>query len=581
MDKKILIRLLKYLWKYKLFFLLSLLFGIVSVALTLYIPYEIGRAIDYIVGPSNVDFDKVIFSIFVVLLSCLIVAFCQYGMSLLNNKMVFYIIKDIRDEAFSKIHRLPLNYIDCHPFGEVVSRVISDIESLSDGILMTFNQLFTGLLTIFGTIGFMYSLNWLIATVVVVITPISLLVAKFIASKTYKMFKNQSKLRAEQTGFVDEMLSQLKTCQAYCQEEENDKKFEEINSRLEKCSLTATFISSLTNPCTRFVNSLVYVGVCFAGAYICVGKINGLSITVGCLSTFLSYANQYTKPFNEISSVISELQNSIACAYRVFELIDEKEEKKDALDAKNIENVSGDIDIEHVYFSYSKDKKLIQDFNLKAKKGQNIAIVGPTGCGKTTLINLLMRFYDIDEGKIILDGKDYDQITRKSLREAYGMVLQDTWIKKGTVRENIALGKVDATDEEIITACKNAHCHSFIKRLPQGYDTVISEEGNMSQGQRQLLCIARIMLCLPPMVILDEATSSIDTRTEIKIQEAFNKLTKERSAFIVAHRLSTIKNADIILVMKDGNIIEQGNHDELLKQGGFYSTLYNSQFPKK
>ena len=491
--------------------------------------------------------------------------------------MTYNIIRDVRKEAFRKLEILPLRYVDDHSYGEVVSRVIADVDQFADGLLMGFTQLFSGIITIVGTLLFMLSVNVGITLVVVVITPLSLFVASFIARKTYTMFLLQSQTRGEQTAFIDEMIGNQKVVQAYGQEEETQETFDEINGRLEKCSLRAIFFSSITNPSTRFVNNLVYAGVGIAGALFAVAG----RLSVGQLSCFLSYANQYTKPFNEISGVVTELQNALACAARVFKLIEEKPQVAEPVDARVLTDPEGNVSLDHVYFSYVPDKKLIQDFNLKVKPGQRVAIVGPTGCGKTTIINLLMRFYDVDSGEIKVEGTDIRNMTRKSLRTNYGMVLQDTWLKTGTIRENIVMGKPDATQEEVIAAARAAHAHSFIKRLPQGYDTVITEDGgNLSQGQKQLLCITRVMLCLPPMLILDEATSSIDTRTEMKIQEAFARLMEGRTSFIVAHRLSTIQSADVILVMKDGNIIEQGNHESLLAKGGFYANLYNSQFAK-
>lgn len=579
MDKKTINRLFKYLKKNLFMFIISVILGIITVAIALYIPYTLGNGIDYIVGKDNVNLNGLKHILINVVILASIYALALWAMLAIHNHIVYSMTKNIRDEAFRKIQHLPIKYIDSNPYGEVVSKVISDVENLQDGLILTFNQLFTGIITIIGTLGFMYYLNWVIATVVVVITPVSLFIAKLIASKTYKMFKNQSEIRALQTGFVDEVFSSLKTVQAYALENENDRKFEEINNKLEKCSLKATFISSLVNPSTRFVNSLVFAGVCLAGALICTNKIGSLTITIGCLSTFFSYASQYTKPFNEISSVISELENSLACASRIFDLIDENEEEV-IINSEKLEDVKGTVELENVNFSYDKNKQLITNFNMIAHKGEKIAIVGATGSGKTTLINLLMRFYDVDSGTIKVDDKNIYGIDRHSLREAYGMVLQDTWIKNASVKENISLGKPDATMDEIIEASKLAHCDNFISRLPNGYETIIKDDGNLSAGERQLLCIARIMLALPPMVILDEATSNIDTRTELKIQEAFNKLTNNRTSFIVAHRLQTIKNADRILVIDNGNIVEQGTHNELLKLNGVYSNLYNSQFPK-
>ena len=495
-------------------------------------------------------------------------------MNTLNNKITFNVVRDIRNAAMKKIQILPLSYIDSKPAGETVSRIISDADQFADGLLMGFTQLFTGVVTILGTLGFMLSINFKITLVVVILTPISLFVARFIASRTFSMFKLQSQTRGEQTAFVEEMIGGQKVVTAFSREEDSLKEFDEINERYEKCSLKAIFFSSLTNPSTRFVNSIVYAGVGLTGA---LAAVSG-AITVGGLSCFLSYANQYTKPFNEISGVIAELQNALACAERLFELVEQQPQTPDAQNAHEFGDVDGKVEIENVAFSYSKDRELIKNLNLSVESGNRVAIVGPTGCGKTTVVNLLMRFYDVDEGKISVDGTDITKATRKSLRKSYGMVLQDTWLKEGTVRENIAMGKPDATDEEIVAAAKAAHAHSFIKRLPQGYDTPITDEASgLSQGQKQLLCITRVMLCLPPMLILDEATSSIDTRTEIRIQKAFSTMMQGRTSFIVAHRLSTIKNADVILVMKDGNIVEQGSHDELIKKQGFYYELYNSR----
>lgn len=577
MKNKTLNKVLRYIRKYHIYLMLSLVFAAISVALTLYVPILVGHAIDCIVGPGDVDFDAIAKLIIKILAAVLVTSLCQWLMNICNNKITYQVVNDIRKEAFRKIEILPLKYVDAHPQGEIVSQVISDVDQFADGLLMGFTQLFTGVITILGTLIFMISINFKITLVVVLITPLSLFVAKYIAKNTYQMFRVQSETRAEQTGFIDEMLGNLKVVKAYGHEEENMEKFEEINERLRKASLKATFFSSITNPSTRFVNNVVYAGVGFTGA---MAVVSG-SMTVGGLSSFLNYANQYTKPFNEISGVLTELQNALACAARIFKLIDEEPQIPELEDAVVLKNAKGKIELKNVDFSYVPDKDLIEDLNLSVKPGQRVAIVGPTGCGKTTLINLLMRFYDVDEGAICVDGTDIRDLTRHSLRKNYGMVLQETWLKAGTIRENIAFGKPDATLDEIITAAKAAHAHGFIKRLPQGYDTVIAEDGgSLSQGQKQLLCIARIMLCLPPMLILDEATSSIDTRTEIKIQEAFAKLMEGRTSFIVAHRLSTIKEADIILVMKDGKIIEQGDHEKLLAAGGFYATLYNSQFAK-
>ncbi len=575
MNKSTIKKVLNYIKEYRLYLVLSILFAAVSVVLTLYIPILIGNAIDHIIEPGKVDFDKIIVIIIKVLISVGITALCQWFMNICNNKIAYNVVRDIRKEAIRKIEILPLKYVDNRSYGEIVSRVVADVEQFSEGLLMGFTQFFTGVITIFGTLLFMLSINVTITLIVVVVTPVSFFVAKFIASKTFKMFKLQSEIRGRQTGFIDEMIGNLKVVQAYSHEEENMKTFDEINDKLEKASLDAIFYSSTTMPSTRFVNGMVYAGVALSGAIIAI--LGG--ITVGRLSTFLSYANQYTKPFNEITGVITELQNAIACAARVFELIEAEPEIEDNPNAIKLEDVDGNINLKNVYFSYTPQKKLIKDFNLSVCKGQRVAIVGPTGCGKTTLINLLMRFYDVDAGAIEVDDNDIRNITRHSLRKNFGMVLQETWLKNGTIRENIIMGKPDATDEEVINAAKSVHAHGFIKRMPNGYETILNEDGgSLSQGQKQLLCIARIMLALPPMLILDEATSSIDTRTEIKIQEAFTKLMEGRTSFIVAHRLSTIKEADIILVMKDGNIVEQGNHNKLMKNNGFYAELYNSQF---
>ena len=572
-KKKVLPKVLKYIKKYGVLVIISILLAVLSVALTLYVPILIGQAIDGIVYKS-VDFKLIKEILTKVAIVVLTTAFAQWIMSVINNKVTFHVVKDVRDDAFEKIERLTLNYLDTHSHGEMVSRIISDVDQFADGLLMGFTQLFTGVVTIVGTLLFMLYFNKGITLVVVVVTPLSLFVAKFIAQKTYSMFKLQSLTRGEQTALIDEVLGNEKVVKAFSREDEALEKFDEINDRLKKCSLRAIFFSSLTNPCTRFVNNVVYALVGFTGAY---AVIKG-NMSVGIMSCFLSYANQYTKPFNEISGVITELQNALACAGRIFELIEEEPQVPDSEQALVLEEAKGDIVCENVDFSYVKEKELIKGFNLKVKPGQNVAIVGPTGCGKTTIINLLMRFYDVNSGSIKVDGTNIKDITRKSLRSNYGMVLQDTWLKKGTIRENITMGKPDATMEEVISAAKAVGAHSFIRRLPEGYDTVIGEDGGMlSGGQKQLLCITRVMLCLPPMLILDEATSSIDTRTEIKIQRAFNKLMEGRTSFIVAHRLSTIKNADLILVMKNGNIVEQGKHEELLVQNGFYSTLYNSR----
>ena len=570
-------RVLRYLGKYRIFLILSLGMALVTVAGQLYIPILQGNAIDNIIGECNVDFAAVMKIIITILITMGVVALFQWIMNICNNKITYSIVHDIRKDAFNKLQRLPVRYADSHPTGEIVSKVIADVDQFADGLLMGFTQFFTGVMTILGTLVFMIMINWKITLVVVLVTPLSFFVASFVAKKTYRMFSLQSETRGEQTGFIDEMIGNEKVVQAYGHEDEALEKFDDINLRLQKWSLKATFFSSITNPATRFVNNVVYALVALSGA-VSVVK-NPLAFTVGRLSMFLSYANQYTKPFNEISGVVTELQNALACADRVLDLIEEEPLSPDADDVLVVNEGEGHIRLEHVAFSYDKEKELIKDFNLDVKPGERVAIVGPTGCGKTTMINLLMRFYDVDSGSIKVEGKDIRDVTRKSLRSNYGMVLQETWLKSGTIKENIVTGRPDATDEEIIAAAKAAHAHSFIKRLPDGYDTVIGEDGgNLSQGQKQLLCIARVMLCLPPMLILDEATSSIDTRTEMKIQEAFAKMMKGRKSFIVAHRLSTIQSADIILVMKDGNVIEQGNHEELLAKGGFYSRLYNSQF---
>ena len=574
-KKSTLKKVLKRIEKYRLLVVLSLLMAAATVILTLYLPILTGEAVDGIVAKWLVNFTG-LFKILKTMVAVLVAtAVFQWLMNIINNHITYHVVQDIRREAFEKLEKLPLKYVDSHSYGDIVSRMIADVDQFAEGLLMGFTQLFTGLLTIVGTLFFMFDINVKIALVVVLLTPLSLFVAGFIAKRTYTMFKKQSETRGEQTSLIEEMVGNLKVVKAFGHEDENQENFDEINGRLQKYSLDAIFYSSLVNPCTRFINSMIYAGVGITGA---ISALNG-GISVGQLTCFLSYANQYTKPFNEISGVITELQNALACAARVFELIEEEPEVPEKKDAVILENANGEITLEHVYFSYTADKKLIQDFNLSVKPGQRIAIVGPTGCGKTTLINLLMRFYDVNEGKISVDGNEIRDITRGSLRTNYGMVLQDTWIRGGTVKDNIVIGKPDATMEEIIAAAKASRAHDFIKRLPQGYDTVLGEEGgNLSQGQKQLLCITRVMLCLPPMLILDEATSSIDTRTEIKIQQAFAKMMEGRTSFIVAHRLSTIREADIILVMKDGNIIEQGSHEELLAQNGFYAELYNSQF---
>lgn len=568
-------KVLSYMKRYIPLLVISLALSVVTVALTLYFPILTGRAIDLIVGKGKVDFTAMTAILTRAAIIVVIAAAAQWLTNICNNRMTYNIVRDIRRDAFLNIEKMPLSYIDSHSHGDMVSRIIADVDTFSEGLLMGFTQLFTGIATIAGTLIFMLTIDVKISCIVVLITPLSLFVAGFITKKTYSMFQLQTRTRGEQTALIDEIVGNEKVVQAFNHEDEALWQFDEINDRLQKCSLRATFFSSLTNPCTRFVNSLVYAGVGIFGA---MSALTG-GITVGQLSCFLSYANQYTKPFNEISGVITELQNALACAARIFELIEEKKEIPDASDAVILEEADGRVDIEDVYFSYVPDKKLIEDFNLHVKPGQRVAIVGPTGCGKTTIINLLMRFYDVNSGTIKVSGHDIRKITRESLRDNYGMVLQETWLKKGTIRDNIIMGKPDATDEEIIAAAKASHAHSFIRRLPKGYDTKIGEDGgSLSQGQKQLLCITRVMLCLPPMLILDEATSSIDTRTEIKIQKAFLTMMQGRTSFIVAHRLSTIREADIILVMKDGKIIEQGNHESLLAADGFYANLYNSQF---
>ena len=568
-------RVLKYIRKYTPALVLSLLLAGLTVLLTLYIPILTGNAVDLIIGKGQVDMPGIFSIMKKIAIAMIITAVGQWVMNTCNNYITYHVIRDIRTDAFAKLEILPLKYLDAHAYGDIVSRVIADVDTFADGLLMGFTQLFTGVLTILCTLGFMLVTNVPITLVVVCITPVSFLVAKFIATKTYSMFKEQSETRGEQTSLIEEMIDNQKIVNTFSRGEAVKSKFGEINGRLQKCSLKAIFFSSITNPATRFVNSLVYAGVGVFGALV---AIKG-GISVGRLSCFLSYANQYTKPFNEISGVVTELQNAFVCAGRIFELIDEEPQVPDAADARVLEDAQGNVDLKNVYFQYVPEKKLIQNFNLQVKPGQRVAIVGPTGCGKTTVINLLMRFYDVNSGSIKVDGTDIRDITRGSLRTNYGMVLQETWLRSGTIRDNICMGKPDATEEEIIAAAKASHAHSFIKRLPQGYDTVITEDGgSLSQGQKQLLCITRVMLCLPPMLILDEATSSIDTRTEIKIQNAFAKMMEGRTSFIVAHRLSTIQSADVILVMKDGNIIEQGNHETLLAKGGFYANLYNSQF---
>ncbi len=575
-QKEIIKKVLEYIRPQWFRVLLSLLMAVISVALTLYLPVLTGRVVDHILGPGKVEFTEIFAILRTMLIAILLTAAAQWIMNIANNRIVYTVTRSIREEAFQKIEILPLKYLDGHSTGEIVSRIIADVDQFADGLLMGFTQLFTGVATIVGTLFFMLSVNAGITVVVVVLTPVSLFVANFIAKRTYSMFKLQSATRGEQTALINEMIENQKVVQAYGQEKKVQTRFDEINGRLEKYSLRAIFFSSITNPATRFVNSLVYTGVGLTGAFAAVRSV----MTVGQLSAFLSYANQYTKPFNEISGVITELQNAIACAGRVFELIDEEPQIPDPEPAKPLpEDDMGHVSLEHVAFSYTPEKKLIEDFNLDVKKGEMVAIVGPTGCGKTTLINLLMRFYDVDSGSIRIGGTDIRDMKRETLRSAFGMVLQDTWLRSGTIRDNIRMGRPTATDEEIIQAAKEAHAHSFIRRLPEGYDTMITENGgNLSQGQKQLLCIARVMLALPPMLILDEATSSIDTRTEIRIQKAFNTLMEGRTSFIVAHRLSTIRNADVILVMRDGNIVEQGTHKELLARNGFYAEIYNSQF---
>lgn len=572
-------KVFRYMKHYLPLLVLSIIFAVVTVVLTLYFPILTGRAIDLVLDKGNVDFDGIFALIKKGIIVVIVTAVSQWLMNMCNNSMTYRIVRDIRKDAFHRMEHLPLSYIDSHSHGDMVSRIIADVDTFADGLLMGFTQLFTGLATIAGTLLFMLSIHVKITLVVVILTPVSLLVAAFIAKKTYTMFTLQTKTRGEQTALINEMVGNQKVVQAFNHQDEAMEQFDEINGRLQECSLRAIFFSSLTNPCTRFVNSLVYAAVGITGA-LAVILTNG-AFSVGNLSCFLSYANQYTKPFNEISGVVTELQNALACAARIFELIEEPEEKPDAEDAFVLQEADGEVAIQQVSFSYVPQQKLIQNFNLNVKAGQRIAIVGPTGCGKTTLINLLMRFYDVNSGKIFVSGHEIKEITRESLRANYGMVLQETWLKKGTIRDNICMGRPDAADEEIIAAAKASSAHSFIRRLPKGYDTKITEEGgNLSQGQKQLLCIARVMLCLPPMLILDEATSSIDTRTEIKIQNAFQTMMKGRTSFIVAHRLSTIREADIILVMKDGQIIEQGNHETLLARDGFYANLYNSQFDR-
>lgn len=576
MNQKVTVKkIFKYLTHYKLSIIFSLLFAFITVAGQLAIPVLQGKAIDRIIGAGNVDIKGIIRILIIIAVTVAATALFQWIMNAINNKITYSIVRDIRKDAFEKLQILPVNYVDTHPAGEIVSKVIADVDQFADGLLMGFTQFFTGIMTIIGTLVFMFIYDWKITMVVVLVTPASFFIASFIAKRTYNMFKKQSEARGEQTSLIDEMIGNEKIVQAYSMEDNSLERFDEINGKLQKYSLDATFFSSLSNPSTRFVNNVVYALVAFVGAF----SVMRGGLTVGSLSALLSYANQYMKPFNEISGVVTELQNAIACAGRVIDLIDETPMKKDPDNELVVKDGEGKIDLEDVCFSYDKSKELIKNFNLHVKPGERVAIVGPTGCGKTTVINLLMRFYDVDSGSIKIEDVDIKDVTKKSLRSNYGMVLQETWLKSGTIKENIITGRPDATDEEIVAAAKAAHAHGFIKRLPNGYDTVIGEDGgNLSQGQKQLLCIARVMLCLPPMLILDEATSSIDTRTEMKIQHAFSIMMEGRTSFIVAHRLSTIKSADIIIVMKDGNIIEQGNHEELLAKGGFYSVLYNSQF---
>ena len=566
---------LHYIKKYWLLLACSILFAAATVALTLYVPVVTGDAVDLVVAKGLVDFPALLKLLTRLAVIIALTSLLQWVMNICNNRIVYHVVQDIRTEAFEKLEKLPFQYMDTHPHGEVVSKIIADVDQFSDGLIMGFTQFFTGVITIFGTLGFMFAIHAGIACAVVVLTPLSLFIASFIAKRTYNLFRAQAEVRAEQTGLIDEMIGNQKVVQAYGRQRQVIEQFREVNTRLQDCSLKATFFSSLVNPSTRFVNSTIYAIVGIVGAFSVVAG----NMSVGMLSSFLSYSSQYTKPFNEISGVVTELQNALACAARVFALIREPEEIPDASPAVAVEEFDGTVSLEHVNFSYVPERKLIQDFNLVAKPGQRIAIVGPTGCGKTTVINLLMRFYDVNSGKIAVSGVDIRDMTRHNLRQGYGMVLQDTWLRSGTIRENICMGKPDATEEEMIAAAKASHAHSFIRRLPQGYDTPIGEDGgSLSQGQKQLLCITRVMLCLPPMLILDEATSSIDTRTEIRIQEAFARMMQGRTSFIVAHRLSTIQSADVILVMRDGNIIEQGTHQELLAKQGFYANLYNSQF---
>ena len=579
-QKQTVKRIFKQLKGYRFYIVLSVLMAVITVAGNLVAPIFFGDAINCMIEGGGTDWEGIFFYFALVGVSIVVTCLSQWLLNIINNKITYSVTEDIRREMFAHIQRLSLRYLDAHPYGDIVSRNIADVDTFADGLLMGFTQFFTGILTIVSTLVMMFVLNWIIALAVFVLTPLSLFIAKFISTKTYRLFRTNSQIRGEQTAFIDEMVGNLKVVQAFSHEDENVEKFDDINGRLAKSSLDSTFFSSLPNPTTRFVNALVYAAVALAGALtIIYPTVLPIAFDVGRLSTLLSYSNQYTKPFNEITGVITELQNAIACAGRIYELLDEPEQIPDKPDAKELTGVKGDVTFKDVSFSYSEEKKLIENLNIAAKAGQRIAIVGPTGCGKTTLINLLMRFYDVDGGSISVDGEDIREVTRSSLRHNYGMVLQDTWLKNGTIKQNIAMGKPDATDEEIIEAAKNAHSHKFIMQLENGYDTVISEDGgNLSQGQKQLLCITRIMLSLPPMLILDEATSSIDTRTEMQIQGAFAKMMEGRTSFIVAHRLSTVKNADLILVMRDGKIIEQGTHEELIALGGFYNKLYNSQF---
>ena len=573
-------KVLNYVGRHGFFIAVSMILAVVIVALTLYAPILIGNAIDEIAGKDNVDFSNVAQILMKTAVVIGITAVLQWVMNAINNRITYHVVRDIRNAAFRHIEVLPLSYIDANPYGDIVNRVIADADQFSEGLLMGFTQLFIGVATIVGALIFMFTISWPIAVVVVVATPLSLFVAKFIASRTYRMFRLQTETRGKQTAFIDEMIGSQKVVQTFSHEEKSLRDFDVINDRLAEYSLKATFYSSLSNPSTRFVNSVIYAGVALCGALMCISSAGtAAAFTIGKLSCCLSYTNQYTKPFNEISGVITALQNALACAARLFELIEEKPQVEEPADAVKLTDVKGSVELDNVSFSYVPDRKLIEDPSLTVKPGQRVAIVCPTGCGKTTIINLLMRFYDVNGGSVSVEGSDIRNVTRRSLRESYGMVLQETWLKSGTIRDNIVMGKPDATDEEVIAAAKASHAHSFIKRMPQGYDTVIGEDGgSLSQGQKQLLCITRVMLCLPPMLILDEATSSIDTRTEIKIQDSFAKMMKGRTSFIVAHRLSTIREADVILVMKDGHIIEQGNHEQLLAQNGFYANLYNSQF---